>query len=304
MRIFYASFIFLLTAAACAPSSAAPDATSLRVVATTGMIGDTARQIGGDACEVTALMGPGVDPHLYRPAQRDLRSLTGADLILYNGLKLEGRMADVLARMDGRTRTAVVTDGIPRERLLASLEYPDQFDPHVWMDVGLWRLAAEHIHQALTAADPGNAAKYDANAAAHLAELDALDAEIREILEAVPESKRVLITAHDAFGYFGEAYGFEVLGLQGISTDAEFGLQDIERLIDIVVERDVAAIFLETSVSRRSLEALATGARARGQALRLGGPLYSDALGEAGTPEGSYIGMMRHNARTIAEALL
>ena len=304
MRFAFIALIALLAAAACTPSGAAPDESTLRVVATTGMIGDAARQIGGDACEVTALMGPGVDPHLFRPSQRDLRVLSSADLILYNGLHLEGRMGDILERMDGRTRTAAVTDGVPRELLQSSPEYAGQHDPHVWMSVALWRHAVEQIHEALVAADPANASVYDANAAAYLAELEALDAEVRDILGQVPESKRVLVTAHDAFGYFGEAYGYEVLGLQGISTDAEFGLRDIEQLIDIVVERDVAAVFLETSVSRRSLEALAEGARARGHALRLGGPLYSDALGEEGSATGTYTGMIRHNARTIAEALL
>lgn len=304
MRLYLPIFFALAALAACTPPGAAPEPGALRVVATTGMIGDAARQIGGEACTVTTLMGPGVDPHLYRPSQRDLRALSSADLILYNGLHLEGRMEDVLQRMDGRTRTVAVSGGIPRELLKTSAEYPDHPDPHVWMAPGVWRHAVEQVHAALAAADPGNAALYDANAAAYLAELDALDAESREVLERVPESKRVLITAHDAFGYFGEAYGYEVLGLQGISTDAEFGLRDIERLVDIAVERDVAAVFLETSVSHRSLEALAAGARAKGHELRLGGPLYSDALGEAGAPTGTYAGMIRHNVRTIAEALL
>jgi len=303
MRSVFISFI-LITIAACAPPAAPRNDDALRVVATTGMIADAARRIGGEACTVTALMGPGVDPHVYRPSQGDLRTLSNAQLILYNGLKLEGRMEDILARMDGRTRTVAVTEGIPRDRLRVSEEYEGQFDPHVWMDVRVWREAAARVHAALVEVDPDNAALYDANAAAYQRELDALDAEVREILAQVPPPRRVLITAHDAFGYFGDAYGFEVVGLQGISTDAEFGLRDLERLVEIVAEREVPAIFLETSVSRRSLEALAEGVRARGMELRLGGPLYSDALGEAGTPEGAYTGMIRHNARTIAEALI
>ena len=303
MRLILACISTLAVLAACAPATDTGGDAGLRVVATTGMIADVARQIGGEACEVTALMGPGVDPHLYRATQRDLRALSNAGLILYNGLKLEGRMEDIFERMAGRTLTVAVTDGIPRDELRSSPEYPEHYDPHVWMSVPLWRMAAARIHEALVTADPENAAQYDANAAAYLAELDELDAEIRATLESLPESKRVVITAHDAFGYFGDAYGFEVVGLQGISTDAEFGLRDIERLVGIVLERDVAAVFLETSVSRRSLEALAEGIRAHNRELRLGGPLYSDALGEAGTPEGTYIGMIRHNAHTIAEAL-
>lgn len=273
------------------------------MVATTGMIGDAARAIGGDAATVTTLMGPGVDPHLYRPSQGDLRVLREADLILYNGLGLEGRMGEILSRLADQTTVVRISDHVPEDRLRTVAGFSGQADPHLWMDPRIWREAVRGIHEALRAVAPEHAAMYDANATAYKQALDALDAEIREILSGISPDQRVLVSAHDAFGYFGDAYDFKVVALQGISTEAEFGLRDLERIVEVIVEHEVPALFLETSVSRRSIEALAEGARARGQEVILGGPIYSDALGAEGGPTGTYLGMMRHNAHTIAEAL-
>lgn len=275
----------------------------LTVTATTGMIADAARIVGGEHAEVTALMGPGVDPHLYKATQSDLAKLTEADLIFYNGLHLEGRMADVLVTMASRVKTVQATESIPEEKLRTPPEFDGHFDPHVWFDVSLWRYAVERILQAYVEADPVHEAAYRSNAAAYLETLDELDVYARERFESIPAENRVLITAHDAFGYLGAAYGIEVHGLQGISTAAEYGLQDVTALVDMIVAKNVRAVFVESSVSPRSIEALVEGAQARGHELRIGGELFSDALGAEGTPEGTYEGMVRHNVDTIAEAL-
>lgn len=274
-----------------------------RITATTGMLGDAAARIGGGRVQVRTLMGPGVDPHLYKPAHDDLRALSRADLILHNGLKLEGRMGDVLAGMAGRARVHAAAEAIPRERLLPHEDYPDEFDPHIWFDVGLWRLAAAGVAEAMAAVDPAHAAEYAERAAVYDAELAALDAEVREQLAALPPERRVLVTAHDAFGYFGRAYGFEVLGLQGMSTAAELGIADIDALAKEIASRRIPAVFVETSVPPRSIEALIAGVRARGHDVALGGELYSDALGGPGSGAEDYAGMVRHNVRVIVEAL-
>ncbi|GMW03835.1 MAG: ABC transporter substrate-binding protein [Candidatus Hydrogenedentota bacterium] len=275
----------------------------LKITATTGMIADAARIVGGDHVAITALMGPGVDPHLYKATQGDLDALANADLVLYNGLHLEGRMADVLVKMASRVKTVQITDAIPQELLREPPEFQGHYDPHVWFDVSLWSRAVERVRDALIEVDSANADAYRANADAYLKELMELHEYAKAQLATIPESGRVLITAHDAFGYFGQAYGLEVMGLQGISTAAEFGLQDIERLVNIVVDRKIKAVFIETSISPKSIEALIQGVKAKGHEVAMGGQLYSDALGEAGTPAGTYVGMVRHNVDTIVGAL-
>lgn len=276
---------------------------ALRVTTTTGLIADAARAVGGPHAHVEALMGPGVDPHLYKATQSDLRRLMDADLVLYNGLHLEGKMADVLEKLGERKPTVAVTGAIPEELLRRPPEFAGQFDPHVWFDVQLWKRVVERIRDALAEADPEHRGDFERNAAAYLAELDTLDAYVRERVATIPESQRLLITAHDAFGYFGAAYGVEVMGLQGLSTSTEYGLQDLRRLIDVIVARKVKAVFVESSVSPRSIEALVAGVRGSGHEVALGGTLYSDALGAEGTPEGTYLGMVRHNVDTVVEAL-
>jgi manganese/zinc/iron transport system substrate-binding protein len=289
-------------------SSGAPPALDLsarkiRAVATTGMIADLLGEIGGGRLQVTGLMGPGVDPHLYKASEGDVIRMASADVIFYNGLHLEGKMAEVFERMGKRVRTVAVTDGIPRDRLLTPPEFQGAYDPHVWFDVSLWREAAAHAAQALMEMDPEHAEGYRANAGAYLDRLSDLDGYVRKQAARVPPRQRVLITAHDAFNYFGRAYGFEVRGLQGISTVAEAGTADIQALVRLILANRIPAVFIETSVPVRYIEALQEAVEAGGFRLRIGGSLYSDALGNPGTPEGTYIGMVRHNVDTIAAAL-
>jgi manganese/zinc/iron transport system substrate-binding protein len=275
----------------------------LKVTTTIGMIADVARNIAGEHAEVTALMGPGVDPHLYKAKVSDLKSLGEADVILYNGIHLEGKMADTLVDMSGRVATVRVTESVPEELLREPPEFAGQYDPHIWFDVSMWKYCAERIRDALIEHDPEHADVFSANAEAYLAKMDELHAYAQTRLAEVPESERILVTAHDAFGYFGQAYGVEVLGIQGISTASEAGLQDIGELIHVIVDRGVKAVFVESSVSRKSVDALVAGVQGNGHDIKVGGELFSDAMGEDGTLEGTYIGMVRHNVDTIVNAL-
>ena len=273
------------------------------IVATTGMIADAARRIGGDAVDVRALMGPGVDPHAYRQTRTDILALTRADLVLRHGLFLEAQMADFLTRLAARKPVVAVGEAVAQEKLRAHDDYPDKFDPHVWMDPALWRDVVRAVCDAMVAQFPAGADGFRSNAEGFLAEIDALGAYSREVLESVAPSRRVLVTAHDAFNYFGAAYDFEVVGIQGISTESEAGLNRIGLLVDMLVERGIGAVFVESSVSDRNIRALIEGAAARGHQVRIGGELYSDAMGPDGTYEGSYLGMIDHNVTTISRAL-
>jgi manganese/zinc/iron transport system substrate-binding protein len=281
----------------------ADDDGRLGVVATIGMIGDAAERIGGDRVRVTSLMGPGVDPHLYKARAGDVRRLSRADLVLYNGLHLEAAMGEVLEELGQRQRTVAVSTGVDRSQLMSPPEFGGSFDPHIWFDVSLWSDAVRRIGQALMEADPQHAAEYSSRTRTYLDELAELDAWVRSRAATVPPARRVLITAHDAFGYFGRAYGFEVMGLQGISTTAEAGTRDVQRLAALIAARRIPAVFLETSIPRRTIEAVQAAVSARGFRVEIGGELYSDAMGDAGTPEGSYIGMVRHNVETIVAGL-
>lgn len=275
----------------------------LKVTCTIGMITDVAKTIAGPHAEVVGLMGPGVDPHLYKATHGDLERLSGADLILYNGLHLEGKMADVLVKMARNVPTVQVTERIPEDRLREPPEFQGHHDPHVWFDVSLWMMVAERIRDAFIELDPAHRADYEKNAAEYIAKLKELDAYVRERIASIPKEQRVLVTAHDAFGYFGRAYDIEVMGLQGISTAAEYGAQDLARLVDVIVERKIKAVFVESSISPKSIEALVRGVEGKSGSVRIGGELYSDALGKEGGPAGTYIGMVRHNTDTIVEAL-
>jgi manganese/zinc/iron transport system substrate-binding protein len=274
------------------------------VVATIGMITDVAAQIGGERVVVEGLMGPGVDPHLYKARAGDVRRLSRADLVLFNGLHLEAAMGDVLEEMGRQRHTVAVGEAVPGAARIATTEFGGNYDPHVWFDVQLWQHAARRIEEALATADPAHAAEYAQRGAAYRAQLEELDDWVRRRVAALPHERRVLITAHDAFGYFGRAYGFEVMGLQGISTTAEAGTGDVQRLADEIVRRRIPAIFLETSIPPRNIQAVIAAVRARGFDVRMGGELFSDAMGDAGTAEGTYIGMIRHNVETIVSALL
>ena len=275
----------------------------LHVVTTIGMITDLTERIGGARVEVEGLMGPGVDPHLYKASAGDVRRLARADVVLYNGLHLEAAMGEVLEEMGKRKLTVAVTDSIDRRMLRSPPEFQGNYDPHVWFDVRLWMEAARAITRALQRADPAHAAEYAQRGEEVLRDMENLDAWVRARVEQLPPERRVLVTAHDAFNYFGAAYGFEVKGLQGISTAAEAGTGDVQRLAEEIARRRIPALFVETSIPRRTIEAVQAAVRARGFRVEIGGSLHSDALGDPGTPEGSYVGMVKHNVDTIVEAL-
>jgi manganese/zinc/iron transport system substrate-binding protein len=273
------------------------------VAATTGMIADTAARIGGEAVSVKALMGPGVDPHSYRQTRTDIVAMAKADLVLWNGLYLEAQMEDLLGDLASRTTVRAVAESVPVDVRIAHDDYANRYDPHVWMDPTLWRTVALAVRDAMIEVAPERKALFEANAEAFLSELDALVSYSGSVLSSVPEDARVLVTAHDAFNYFGRAYGFEVVGIQGISTESEAGLNRTTELVDMLVERGISAVFVESSVSDRSVRALVEGAAARGHEVRIGGELYSDAMGNPGTYEGTYIGMIDHNVTAIAGGL-
>lgn len=304
-----AAAVAIVLAAGCGPVEqevAAEDLSeeTIDVVTTIGMISDVVANVGGDRVRVEGLMGPGIDPHLYKASEGDVRRLERADLILFNGLHLEAKLADVLERIGERRRTQAVTDDIPRARLLSPPAFEGNYDPHVWFDVRLWMSAARQVRDILGTVDPNSAPRYAANARRYLAELEQLDAYVRGQAKRVPRARRVLVTAHDAFNYFGRAYGFEVRGLQGISTAAEAGAGDVQALSQFIAERRIPAIFVESSVSPRTIEAVRAAVRSKGFDVEIGDQLFSDAMGNRGTPEGTYVGMVRHNVDAIVSALL
>ncbi|BBP46402.1 manganese transporter [Thiosulfatimonas sediminis] len=273
----------------------------LKVTTTTGMIADLVHNIAQDRAQVQALMGVGVDPHLYKATQGDIRKLSQADIIFYNGLHLEGKMQSIFDKMAHKQTIVAVTANIPESQLIAL----DQLhDPHVWFDVRLWQLAADKVAETLVQKDPDNADFYRQNAALYQQKLTQLNLWVSQEMAKITPNKRVLITAHDAFGYFGKAYDLEVMGLQGISTAGEFGLQDIKQLKDIIVKRGISAVFVESSVSPKFIQSLVKGVQAEGQNLVIGGELYSDAMGAAGSGADNYIGMVKHNVSTIAKGLM
>lgn len=281
-----------------------PTGTSpLRVTATTGMVADAARNLLGTTATVTALMGPGVDPHLYKATQGDLARLREADLVLYNGLHLEGKLNDLLTRLGQTQAVVALGELLPDSLRRQAPGFEGAYDPHLWFDVARWRTAVTHLADTLSVRYPHLADSIRRNQAHYTLALDSLDRWVRAELSRLPPERRVLVTAHDAFGYFGAAYGVEVRGLQGLSTAAEFGVRDMSELVDFLVRRKIPAIFVESSVSPRAIESVVAQAAARGHRVRVGGTLYSDALGAAGTPEGTYIGMVRANVQTLVEAL-
>ncbi|MFL5731286.1 MAG: metal ABC transporter solute-binding protein, Zn/Mn family [Cytophagaceae bacterium] len=292
---------FLLTA--CGTDSATKKTEGkLQIVTTTGMIADAVLNIAGDKVEITALMGPGVDPHLYKATQGDVSRLKNASLVFYNGLHLEGKMGDVLGKLD-KNKVIPVSRHINESKLRKSPQFADSHDPHIWFDVKLWMEAVREISAELQKLDTVNAALYEKNAQAYLLKLDSLDAWTRSEIQSIPQSGRILITAHDAFGYFGDAYGIEVKGLQGISTLSEFGLNDVTGLVNLIAARKVKAVFVESSVPKKSIEAVVEGCKNQGHEVKIGGTLFSDAMGPAGTQEGTYIGMVKANVNTIVRAL-
>lgn len=275
----------------------------LDVVATTGMIADAARVVGGERVTVRALMGPGIDPHSYRQTRSDIASLARADLVLWHGLYLEAQMEAFLLQLAARSPVVAVGEAVPEIARIAHEDYEGRFDPHVWMVPELWAAVVDRIAEALSAARPDDADLFVRNAEGYKERLAQLGTYATEVLGSVPEPARVLVTAHDAFGYFGRAYGYRVEGIQGLSTESEAGLARIRELVDLLVQREIRAVFVESTVSDRNVRALIEGAAAQGHAVRVGGELFSDAMGTPGSYEGSYLGMIDHNVTTIANAL-
>lgn len=296
------SFLLLLMLSGCTDRESHEEDGRPLVVTTTNLIYDAVRKVAGDEMRVISLMGPGVDPHLYRATPRDFRNMERADVILYNGLFLEGRLSEILERIGNRARA--VTDAIDPEELLRASDFGGEYDPHVWFDAMLWSVVIDHIAEILGELLPEEQKTFRSRSLAYRSHLEELHHYARERIASIPEQQRVLITSHDAFRYFGRAYGIEVRGLQGLSTAAEFGIRDVSQMVTLLIEREIPAIFIESSVSSRSIESVLAGARERGFEVRLGGMLYSDSMGSRGTPEGTYTGMFRHNVETIAGALV
>lgn len=277
---------------------------SIRVTTTTNMITDLVENIGGQRVDVTSLMGPGVDPHLYRPSANDVRKLEGADIVFYNGLDLEGKMGDIFVKIGrGDTRVWAISENIPHDMLLALDQDRNYPDPHIWWDITLWMEAAKVVKQGLSELDPDGADTYQENLDRYLTELEETHAYSVRTIGSIPEDQRVLVTAHDAFQYFGNAYGLEVLAIQGWSTESEAGIKEMQMLADQITNRKIKAIFVETSISPSTIEALRAAVNNRGHNVVIGGELFSDAIGARGTPQGTYVGAFKHNVDTIAEAL-
>jgi len=286
-----------------APLRVAAVGAPLNVVATTGMISDLISNIGGSIVDVLGIMGPGVDPHSYRHTRSDILAMTKADVVFYHGLDLEIQMMEFFDQLSRKSPVKAITNGIDRSKLLSSAVKGNSFDPHVWMDPMIWAETIDPVVETLHQIMPDKLNFLRANAQNYRKELQALDVYSKQVLASVPRQSAILVTAHDAFAYFGAAYDFEVIGVQGISTNSEAGLYRIGELVDIIVDRNVSAVFVESSVSDRNMRALIEGSAAKGHAVSLGGELFSDAMGPAGSYEGTYIGMIDHNVTTIARAL-
>lgn len=294
-------FLLMLTLVSCGGEK---DSGRIEAVCTIAQVADVVRNIAGDRIEVINMMGEGVDPHLYKASPADLGLLSRSDVVFYNGLMLEGRMTEIFEKMTSGPKPVIAFGDLMDPTLLrAPEEFEGHFDPHIWMSVKMWANAVPGVVEALVKIDPEGEDAYRANGEAYGKQLANLHEWVKEQIATVPKDQRVLITAHDAFGYFGEAYDIEVMGLQGISTVSEFGLQDLQRLINVIVERNIKAVFVESSVPVKSIEALVAGCKAKGHEIVIGGELFSDAMGAAGTDEGTYVGMIRHNVNTIVRSL-
>ncbi|PAE22207.1 metal ABC transporter solute-binding protein, Zn/Mn family [Robertmurraya siralis] len=298
-------FFSLVLLGACSNESTGVEKSDGKIMVTTtiGQIADGVKNIGGDKVEVISLMGPGTDPHLYKATQGDIEKLEKADIIFYNGLHLEGKVLDVLKKINDKKPTYAIGEVISEGSLLEDTEDSSAVDPHIWFDISLWQQALEKVRDGLIEIDPDNEEYYSKNADDYFSELDRLKEYAEEEMAKIPSEQRVLVTAHDAFGYFGAAYNMEVMGLQGLSTESEYGLGDVQELVDLLVERNIKAVFIESSISERSINAVIEGAKQKGHEVTIGGELFSDAMGEEGTEEGTYIGMYRHNVKTITDSL-
>jgi len=268
------------------------------------MITDLVKNIGGDSINVQGLMGSGVDPHLYKASEGDVSKLVNADIIFYNGLHLEGKLVEVFEKMGSATKTPIaLADELDKSTLIGSDYFASNFDPHVWFDIHYFKAFANKVTAVLSEKNPENASMFEANKKHYINELDNLLIKVKSVIEELPKEKRILVTAHDAFNYFGKAYDFEVVGLQGLSTATEAGVQDVQKLAAFIIDKKIKAIFVESSVPKRTIEALQAAVKSKGHDVVIGGTLYSDALGNAGTVEGTYIGMFEYNVNTIVNTL-
>lgn len=307
--LFSLALIAVLILSGCAKSgeqkpSGSESSGKLTVLATTTMLADLAENIGGDKTEVTALMNAGVDPHLYKASAGDVTLMQNSDVVVYNGLHLEAKLGEIIEKLDGGGKTVInISDAVNPQDIMASGDDESYPDPHIWFDVMIWKQAASGMAEELSKADPDNAAYYKENLASYEKQLDELHQYVIDKIEELPQPQRILVTAHDAFRYFGKAYNFSVKGLQGISTESEAGTSDVKNLADFLVENKIKAIFIESSVPKKNVEALQEAAKARGMDIAIGGELYSDSLGDKGSEAGSYIGTIRSNVDTIVNAL-
>ena len=276
----------------------------LQVVTTTTMITDLVKIIGGDKIDVLPLMGAGVDPHLYKASEGDVSKLFNADVIVYNGLHLEGKLEEIFEKMRHQNKVVIaVTDAIDKSTLLSSEDFASNYDPHIWFNISNWEFITAYVVEQLSKVDSKNAEAFKANGAKYLEDLATLKLSVSEKINELPVEKRILVTAHDAFNYFGKAYNFQVVGLQGLSTATEAGVKDVQKLAGFILENNIHAIFVESSVPKRTVEALQAAVKSKGKEVVIGGTLYSDALGDVGTPQGTYIGMYNHNVNTIVNGL-
>ena len=275
----------------------------LNVVVTTTILTDLVKNIGGDLINLQGLMGAGVDPHLYKASEGDVSKLFNADVIFYNGLHLEGKLVAIFEKMEAEKTTVALGDFLPKEGLISSDYFASNYDPHVWFNIQYFKEFSDQVTTVLSTKDPKNKERYQANNIAFQQELDLLQTTVENKIASLDPQKRILITAHDAFNYFGKNYGFKVVGLQGLSTATEAGVQDVQQLSEYIIEHKVKAIFVESSVPRRTIEALEAAVLSKGHQVSIGGSLYSDALGDVGSVEGTYIGMFLYNVKTIVNAL-
>lgn len=278
------------------------DSSKLNVVTTTTMITDLVKNIGDTLVNVQGLMGSGVDPHLYKASEGDVTKLANADIIFYNGLHLEGKLVEVFEKMKNK-KTVAVSDVIDKSTLIGSDYFASNYDPHIWFDIDYWKQVTAFVVETLSEAVPEQKTTFEANGKAYIEKLNALKTKVETTIAKLPKEQRILVTAHDAFNYFGKAFDFEVVGLQGLSTATEAGVQDVQKLSAFIIENKVKAIFVESSVPKRTIEALQAAVKSKGHEVAIGGTLYSDALGDAGTVEGTYIGMFEYNVNTIVNAL-
>lgn len=278
------------------------DNTKLNIVTTTTMITDLVKNVGDTLVNVQGLMGSGVDPHLYKASEGDVTKLSNADIIFYNGLHLEGKLVEVFEKMKTK-KTIALSDAIDKNTLIGSEYFASNYDPHIWFNIDYWEQATQFVVRTLSEAIPEKKAVFESNGSNYINQLNALKAKLETTIETLPKEQRILVTAHDAFNYFGKAFEFEVVGLQGLSTATEAGVQDVQKLSAFIIENKVKAIFVESSVPKRTIEALQASVNSKGHNVVIGGSLYSDALGSTGTIEGTYIGMFEYNVNTIVNAL-